>query len=70
MPHTNSILPLVGAVNSISTGWLRGSSRRMLRLGNSTAVPHVLSVVRTKVRRVGVPARTVTRAAVAAAAGD
>jgi len=59
IPQAKAKSPGSAGVNSISTGSFNGSARVMFKAGNTTAVPHVLSVVRTKVMRAGVPARSV-----------
>ena len=56
MPQAKATSPLSGGVNSISTAWFKGSARLMFNDGNTTSVAHVLSVVRTKVRRARDPA--------------
>jgi hypothetical protein len=60
MPHANATSPVLAGVKSIATGSLSGSARLMFRDENTTSVAHVLSVVRTKVRRAGKPARRLT----------
>src|SRR5262245_15158030 len=60
IPHTKPISPLDWGVNSMTTGSLSGNVRRMSNEGNTTSLPHVLSVVRTNVIRAGVPVRSAT----------
>ena len=55
------ISPALSGVNSIVTGWLSGSSRWMFNDANTTAVAHVLSLVRVNATRAGTPARNVSR---------
>ena len=50
--------PAFVGVNSMVTGSFSGSARSIFNDGNSTSVPQVCSVVRTKVIRAGVPARS------------
>ena len=59
IPQAKAKSPVSAGVNSISTGSFNGSARVMFKAGNTTSVPHVLSVVRTNVIRAGVPARSV-----------
>ena len=60
IPQANATSPDFACVNSITTGSFSGKARLMLSEGKTTSVPQVLSVVRTNVRRAGVPARKVT----------
>jgi len=60
MPHENAISPDFCGVNSITIGSFSGSAGVMFKDGKTTAVPHVLSVVRTNVTRARVPARNVS----------
>lgn len=62
MPQTNATSPVFCGVNSMSTGWFSGSGRLMFSDGNTTSVPQVLSLVRTKVIRAGTPSRSLSRA--------
>jgi hypothetical protein len=58
--QAKAMSPDLAGVNSITTGSFSGSARLMFREGNTTSVPHVLSVVRTNLMRAGIPARSVT----------
>ncbi len=51
IPQANAMSPDLAGVNSITTDSFNGSARLMFTDGNTTSVPHVLSVVRTNVMR-------------------
>jgi hypothetical protein len=51
--QAKAMSPDWAGVNSITTGSFSGSARLMFNDGNTTSVPHVLSVVRTNVMCAG-----------------
>jgi hypothetical protein len=61
-PHAKAISPVLAGVNSMTTGTFKGSARLKFNDGNTTSVPHVLSVVLTRVICGGVSARSLTLA--------
>jgi hypothetical protein len=58
-PQANAISPAFSGVTSIA-GSFPGNARLIPSDGKTTSVPHVLSVVRVKTSRAGVPACSVT----------
>ena len=51
IPQAKAMSPALAGVNSIATGSFSGNALLMFKEGNTTSVPHVLSVVRTNVMR-------------------
>ena len=62
IPHAKAISPVFAGVNSTVTDSFRGNALLIFSDGKTTSVAQVLSVVLSKVRRAGMPARRVTLA--------